>query len=85
MNNSTGPLVDRYPDDRTEGVKFQAVSTGLGFFPQSLAPAMPEAQPWSSCITGGRRDHLFESFARKCLEASRSLGWVLSWLLPLIL
>lgn len=66
-------------------MKLQAVSTGRGFLPQSLAPAEPDAflGPVAERVEG--QNHLFESFARKCLEASCPLGWVLSWLLPLIL
>lgn len=66
-------------------MKLPAVSTGLGFFlsPWPQPCQTPILGPVAGSVEG--ENHLFESFARKCLEASCPLGWVLSWLLPLIL
>ena len=80
MSNSTGPLADKYPRGKMEGVKHQAVSTRLGFFPVPVSLSFG----WVARRVE-EENHLLESFARECLEASCPLGWVLSWLLPFIL
>lgn len=86
MSNSTGPLADRYPGGKNGECGAPGFEHRVGFFPQLPVAAVPVSL--APGFVAGRveeENHLLESFARKCLEAGCPLGWVLGWLLPLVL